>query len=48
MTDGVSVIGGVKEFDDFALKSMPANALYSSAFDGDSAPASNGGVRLEE
>ncbi len=30
----VQVIGGNAQFDRFALKSMPANALYREAFDG--------------
>ena len=30
------VMGGGAQFDNFALKAMPANALYASAFDGES------------
>ncbi len=34
-----SVIGGRTEFAPFALKSMPANALYASALRGEAAEA---------
>lgn len=37
LLDAVRVIGGDAHFGSFALKSMPANALYAGAFDGETA-----------
>ncbi len=38
LTDAVSVLGGRDQFNHFAIRSMPANAVYASAFDGASTP----------
>lgn len=38
LTDGLRVLGGRGQFNNFALKSMPANALYAAAMHGDSGP----------
>ena len=36
--DSVKVMGGRERFGQLALKSMPANALYASAFKGGGTP----------
>lgn len=38
MTDAVKVLGGREQFSHFAIHSLPANALYSQAVTGHSAP----------
>lgn len=38
LLDGVKVMGGRERFGQLALKSMPANALYASAFKGGGTP----------
>ena len=47
VTDAVRVLGGRGEFGPFAVKSMPANALYASALKSDSA-AEVRGLKTEE
>lgn len=44
LTDAMRVVGGRGEFGAFALKSMPANALYSEAFGGGAEPVSDARV----
>lgn len=39
LTDAVRVLGGNAQFDRFAIKSMPANALYAEAFDAEPSEA---------
>jgi len=39
LADAAAVVGGLKEFDSFLLKSMPANALYKEHFGSDSIEA---------
>ena len=35
LTDAIRVLGGNAQFDRFAIKSMPANALYAHALGGE-------------
>lgn len=35
IVDAVGVLGGRRQFDDFAVKSLPANALYAEMLDGE-------------